>query len=993
MAGKIVSLVKDGETVGIPEEQLEEALGQGYRPETVDEEASRAKAEFEDRPIAAGLAGAARGASFGLSDVALEKTGLVEGRTLQSLTEANPTASTIGEVVGAVAPVLIPGGQFTAAGAAAKAGLAAERLIAGAAGGAARKVAASAAAGALEGALYGTGQLVTEKLIGDPTKTGEEALAGVGLSTLLGAGGGAAAKALGLGASRLLRRGGKEAVEGVADDVLEEGYDLLEGPAASHAGDTVSDAARMVDPATGELGDIVKTGEVAEGFGKRAKAALEEGVETRTGKVKQLLEDLDLDFPTAEGWVLRDLDIKSGQLAKLRDKKLNVSAPRALLEDARYGQVKTLEEKVGLIVDKKNEAGKAIGDAVKKVDEVTTVDEMFDPSAVEAELSGYIRELEKGPAGNDTVVARLKKELSKLSGRVDDVSDDAARELTPEEKVFGVRSDAPKGRAKPARELTPEEQVFGVRSDGDAVEAVTPEMSGKLSFADAEAYKRGLDNFISWDSLEPKPVQEALRKLRGAINGEIEAGVARVSKRAGLDEQLLLPWKQSKALYGQMRQLEKATAPRLAAREGNRFFSLTDNIAGAAGAVAGGPMGLVTGAAAAVVNKWARERLPQLVALKLHKMRTQPGTSAAGRAFEEFFGTLKSKVDDAATAAAAKGTGLESAVVKTAQGPGAGTAALAVQPFMDTLSSAAAQGSAALFATHAVLSEDPGYREAMQAAGLDYEGRDRGRASRLETLEARLKKSEARRDEALDAFLKGKSRNSPSSLGALTRLRLNGAGEKSAGRTEAVKQRLSEIAKLAADPEVLQARLGEAMSELSEVAPAAGTEFFATATRAVGFLQSKAPKPPSQFMDVPALRRPWTPSDADVSKFERYAAAVDNPGGVTEDMAGGVVTREAVEALQAVYPKLYEATREKLLERLATHGKALDYKQRLSLGLMLNAATDPSLEPAAIARAQSVYAPKEGQGGAPGGGGGGRAPQGGGAGAMTDTEALLARRT
>ncbi|MFP2931080.1 hypothetical protein ACLESO_38985 [Pyxidicoccus sp. 3LG] len=51
--------------------------------------------------------------------------------------------------------------------------------------------------------------------------------------------------------------------------------------------------------------------------------------------------------------------------------------------------------------------------------------------------------------------------------------------------------------------------------------------------------------------------------------------------------------------------------------------------------------------------------------------------------------------------------------------------------------------------------------------------------------------------------------------------------------------------------------------------------------------------------------------------------------------------------------------RERLVVRLAAHGSALDYRQRLSLGLLLDIPADPSLAPATVARLQQAHAVAE----------------------------------
>lgn len=180
----------------------------GYRPATAEEQAQAAsQAAAEERfggltgALEAGAAGAARGATLGLSDVALTKSGLVSPETLQGLKEASPTASMAGELAGNIAPLVLSGGTSAAGQGAAAAirasarGLApglvsaAGRAVEGALGGG---IAAKAAAGALEGAAYGAGNLVSEAALGDPGLTAESALHELALSGLLGGGLGAA---------------------------------------------------------------------------------------------------------------------------------------------------------------------------------------------------------------------------------------------------------------------------------------------------------------------------------------------------------------------------------------------------------------------------------------------------------------------------------------------------------------------------------------------------------------------------------------------------------------------------------------------------------------------------------------------------------------------------------------------------------------------------------------------------------------------------------
>jgi hypothetical protein len=129
---------------------------------------------------AAGL-GLARGATFGLSDVALTKSGLVEGETLKAIEEASPIVSTAGEA----ASFLIPGlGQAKAAGVAAKAGVAAGKMVAGAT---AKKVAEKGVEAVVRGGAAGFGQGVSDIAMEDIPLASSAAAATAAKSALVGA--------------------------------------------------------------------------------------------------------------------------------------------------------------------------------------------------------------------------------------------------------------------------------------------------------------------------------------------------------------------------------------------------------------------------------------------------------------------------------------------------------------------------------------------------------------------------------------------------------------------------------------------------------------------------------------------------------------------------------------------------------------------------------------------------------------------------------------
>ena len=209
-----------GKAASISADKANEYFNAGYRLEAKAELDARHTEEKYGEGVGnaalAGLAGAARGLSFGLSDVALTKSGLVEPETLEGLKTAQEEASLIGEIGGSVAPLLLSGGGTAAASAirlasqgskigkvlglagsgvrqVAKIGAGTEKAVQaalGAKGTTALGKALSKATGAgVEGTIYGTGQVISEETLngGDHDLTAEQIMGTIGLSALGGA--------------------------------------------------------------------------------------------------------------------------------------------------------------------------------------------------------------------------------------------------------------------------------------------------------------------------------------------------------------------------------------------------------------------------------------------------------------------------------------------------------------------------------------------------------------------------------------------------------------------------------------------------------------------------------------------------------------------------------------------------------------------------------------------------------------------------------------
>lgn len=197
---------------------LEDVLQEGFRqttpeaPRTLGEKLTEGAHDVADT-AAAGVLSGVSGASAGLFDAALhhrDKTQEIPGtsteESIAKLKEEHPVASTVGSVAGML---LSPVGEVG-------------KAVTGAVGAttALGRIGASALGGAAESTLFGAGNTVSDAVLGDSELTAEKLIAGTGLYTLLGAGGGAAGGALAEAAGVVVPKLGKAL--GQAQEHLEE---------------------------------------------------------------------------------------------------------------------------------------------------------------------------------------------------------------------------------------------------------------------------------------------------------------------------------------------------------------------------------------------------------------------------------------------------------------------------------------------------------------------------------------------------------------------------------------------------------------------------------------------------------------------------------------------------------------------------------------------------------------------------------------------------
>lgn len=165
-----------------------------------------------------------------------------------------------------------------------------------------------------------------------------------------------------------------------------------------------------------------------------------------------------------------------------------------------------------------------------------------------------------------------------------------------------------------------------------------------------------------------------------------------------------------------------------------------------------------------------------------------------------------------------------------------------------------------------------------------------------------------------------------------------------------------QVAALQADPVALTARVGDALGPVSEGAPKVAAAATATAVKGLAFLASKMP--PSRqdpYSLQPHLQPKMHASDAEIATFQRYREALDDPTIVLEKARKGTLTPEHVEAVKAVYPKLYERIQRTMFEELTASTRPVPYSRRIQLGVLLEIPTDATLAPDFVQAIQATY--------------------------------------
>lgn len=181
--------------------------------------------------------------------------------------------------------------------------------------------------------------------------------------------------------------------------------------------------------------------------------------------------------------------------------------------------------------------------------------------------------------------------------------------------------------------------------------------------------------------------------------------------------------------------------------------------------------------------------------------------------------------------------------------------------------------------------------------------------------------------------------------------------------TAAFRARAAELTALVSSPEAVIERASELTRSMTQHMPETATFAAQKIMQAAQFLYDKMPKPTDATN--PVVKDAWQPPMAEMARFARYVRAANDPKTVIADLRAGRLSKEGVEVLRELYPKLYGSLAGKMISKLSEQPAHLDHQSKLQLSRFLGAPIDGALraDRTRILQQQWAGKPSQGQGG------------------------------
>ncbi len=206
--------------------------------------------------------------------------------------------------------------------------------------------------------------------------------------------------------------------------------------------------------------------------------------------------------------------------------------------------------------------------------------------------------------------------------------------------------------------------------------------------------------------------------------------------------------------------------------------------------------------------------------------------------------------------------------------------------------------------------------------------------------------------------VKGVARGArPATINAIinSNLSLNlDTNKRAKNQAEAYTNMQQNLQKFSQNPEMLLQLVNKKTSALHPSAPQTSAALDMVANNAVTFLASKLPKD-MQNRGMFDANKARIPNTVEMSKFERYVNAVDNPKEAIKEMESGIFSKESAEAIQAVYPNLFQKLQNTITDKMQKQ-KNIPYNKKLQIGMIFGTAADSSMQPENILALQANIA-------------------------------------
>lgn len=179
---------------------------------------------------------------------------------------------------------------------------------------------------------------------------------------------------------------------------------------------------------------------------------------------------------------------------------------------------------------------------------------------------------------------------------------------------------------------------------------------------------------------------------------------------------------------------------------------------------------------------------------------------------------------------------------------------------------------------------------------------------------------------------------------------------------------VKEVRATASNPMIMEAKVRQSASTWAADAPNVYGALLNAAQRQQQFLASKLPQSRVDPLSPTSHLEPDDLSDTEKYDFLQYFKASTDPVQALADVADGKGMSQQVEAVQAVYPQLYQQTTLELRRALAELKKPLDYEYAVNIGTLLQVDTDMVMTGDFQASQASMYAARAESEKMPGGG-------------------------